>query len=144
MPYTIITIPVLDSEKEIEKLNGFIQSHKVIEVEKQVVQVGKNSYWTFCVQYLLGNVPNRNNLKYPEKTDYKELLSEEEFKRFAHFRNIRKQLATDEAIPAFTIFTDAELAEMAKQNPLTENTMQGIKGIGEKKMQKYADKFIKS
>lgn len=144
MQFKLFTVSVLDTEPENEKLNQFLSSHKVIEVDKQLISLHGMHYWTFCVKYLIGEVPTRNNLKYPEKIDYREVLSENEFKRFANFRTIRKQLADSEALPAFAIFTDAELAEMAKFEILTKATMLEIKGIGEKKMQKYGEKFLTS
>lgn len=140
MQFKIITVSALESETE--ELNTFLSSHKVIEVEKQLMTQNNQSYWTFCIKYLVGEIPARNNLKFPEKIDYRENLSAEEFKRFSHYRTIRKQIAFDESLPAFAIFSDAELAAMAKTESLTKEVMMAIKGIGEKKLQKFGAKFI--
>lgn len=50
----------------------------------------------------------------------------------------------EEAIPAFAIFTDEELAGLAKLNELTVSKMLTVKGIGEKKTERYGQKFIGS
>jgi superfamily II DNA helicase RecQ len=142
MPYQFFAVPVLDSETLAAELNKFLSSNKVIEVDKQLVESGAMSYWSFCVKYLEGDAPNKRNLKYPEKVDYREVLSAEEFKKFSAFRIIRKQIATDEALPAFAIFTDAELAAMATAEKLTKESLLEIKGIGEKKVTKYGLKFV--
>jgi len=141
MQIKIFTIPILGGETENEALNVFLNSHKVVELEKQLIPGNTMSYWSFCVKYLVGDTPGRI-LKYPEKVDYRKELPEVEFKPFAKFREIRKQIAQQEAIPAFAIFTDAELAEMAKLEILSIENIQSIKGIGEKKLEKYGLKFI--
>lgn len=68
-----------------------------------------------------------------QRLDYKELLSEDEFARFAEMRKLRKQIAAEEAVPPYTVFTDAMLGEMAKVPELTLQSMQTISGIGGKK-----------
>lgn len=56
---------------------------------------------------------------------------------------IRKQIAKDEAIPAYAVFTDAELAELAKmEGVLSLAKMKTVKGIGEKKIEKYGQHFL--
>jgi len=41
----------------------------------------------------------------------------------------------------YAVFTDEELSELAKLNPLTAVGMKQIKGIGEKKVEKYGHHF---
>ena len=141
MQIKIFTIAIIGGDAENEALNVFLNAHKVVDLEKQLVLGSSMSYWTFCVKYLQGDMPGRN-LKYPEKIDYRTVLTEEEFKRFSKFREIRKQLAQQEALPAFAIFTDAELSEMSKTEVLNLEVLSAIKGIGEKKVEKYGLKFM--
>ena len=103
-----------------------------------------NSCWTFCVTYLQDNRQTETSMgrQSGSKVDYKEVLEPEVFERFSALRKIRKQIAESEAIPAFAVFTDAELAEMAKLKELTLSAMQAIPGIGKKKMEKYGNAFI--
>lgn len=142
MPYQFFNVPIIESGPATEELNSFLRSSKVVEVEKQFVVLGTMAYWAFCVKFLEGAAPNKRNLKYPEKIDYREVLSAEDFKRFSDFRVLRKQIAAEEALPAFAIFTDAELAAIAKIEKLTAENLLEIKGIGEKKVAKYGSKFI--
>lgn len=69
-------------------------------------------------------------------------MDENTFKRFSFFRSIRKQIAQDQAIPAYAIFTDKELAEVAKIEGLTLQNLQTVKGIGKKKIERYGQVFI--
>lgn len=144
MPYQFFTVPILASEAGTEALNKFLSTHKVIEISKEMVQQDGMAYWSFCVKYLEGAPPTERNLKYPQKIDYREILSEKEFEKFARYRAIRKQLATDNALPAYAIFTDAEMAEMAKVETITTASLLEINGIGKKKVEKYGQYFIQA
>jgi superfamily II DNA helicase RecQ len=57
-------------------------------------------------------------------------------------REIRKRLAAEESLPAYAIFTDEELANLAKIEDLTLAKMKSVKGIGEKKIEKYGRSFL--
>lgn len=46
------------------------------------------------------------------------------------------------AVPAYAVFTDAELAEMSRLNELTSQNVQKIEGIAEKRMNKYGVSLI--
>ena len=77
------------------------------------------------------------------KVDYREVLDEATFKIFSKLREIRKKIATDEGLPAYAIFTDEELSNIAKLEEIAASKIQTIKGIGEKKVEKYAQRFEK-
>ncbi|MBR6355074.1 MAG: HRDC domain-containing protein [Paludibacteraceae bacterium] len=59
------------------------------------------------------------------------------FAVFSQLRSIRKQLAEQEAVPAYAVFTDSELAEIAKLESIEPNAIQTISGIGQKRVEKY-------
>jgi superfamily II DNA helicase RecQ len=48
----------------------------------------------------------------PEKIDYREKLSPEDFDVFSKIREIRKQLAAADSVPVYTICTNEQLAQM--------------------------------
>ena len=52
MKYRFFHVSVLFAEEHTEKLNQFLSSHTVVNVDKQFVNNGDNSYWAFCVDYL--------------------------------------------------------------------------------------------
>ena len=79
-----------------------------------------------------------------QKVDYRQVLDEATFQRFSRMRELRKQLALEEAVPPFAIFSDAELAALAKVEPLTIAAMLGVKGVGEKKVEKYGARFTET
>lgn len=60
---------------------------------------------------------------------------------FEQLKALRKELAYSENVPPYIIFSDAVLTEMCKYYPTNKEVMLTLKGIGEKKYEKYGDKF---
>lgn len=58
-------------------------------------------------------------------------------------RACRKQLAEENNVPPFVVFHDATLVEMLERQPLNREQLSHINGVGEKKIEKYADAFLK-
>jgi superfamily II DNA helicase RecQ len=138
MQVKVIGIPVAGSEAMEEVLNTFLRTHKIIQVEHRLVEEPQGAVWSFCIRYLEGGVPAAAK----EKTDYRTVLDDASFQRFRGLRDLRNKLATEEGVSPFIVFTDAELAELAKLETITEAGMKAIKGIGDKKVEKYGKHFI--
>lgn len=140
MQIKIFTVPLFGGEEATEEMNKFLRGNKVIDITKSMVHQGDVAYWAFCVTYLLGVPPKAQSpMEKKDKVDYKQVLGEPEFKRFSLLRAIRKRLAEADAVPAFAVFTDAELAELAKLAELTPKQMLIVNGIGEKRVEKYGE-----
>lgn len=60
---------------------------------------------------------------------------------FGRLKDLRKRLADERGVPAYIIFGDATLREMARQYPATKEAMRGITGVGEKKFEEFAAVF---
>lgn len=54
----------------------------------------------------------------------------------------RKELAIEKNVPAYLIFSDKTLKDMVKKQPVTQQEMLAISGVGENKLQVYGDIFI--
>jgi superfamily II DNA helicase RecQ len=111
----------------------------VLSVERKLIEAGHSSFWTFCVEYLDGPLPLE---KMAGKVDYKEVLSAEQFARFARLRELRKGLAEKEAVPPYVVFTNEQLAQMVKLETPTAAAVEAIEGIGAAKMGKYGRLFL--
>ena len=61
---------------------------------------------------------------------------------FDTLRAVRLELAKDEHIPPFVIFSDATLWDMAALKPDSLDAMSQIKGVGSFKLHKYGRKFV--
>jgi len=136
MQVKIYTIPAFDAESSEDELNVFLRSHKVLEVRQEFVSAENGAYWCFSIKYLENAKPRFVGGK-KEKVDYREVLDEKTFAIFSKFREYRKIIAKEDAVPAFAVFTDAELSEIAKLKNPTPTSIQNIKGIGDKKVAKY-------
>lgn len=143
MQIRIFTMPLAAAEKQMEEMNHFLRANKIIDIRKELATVDGNTCWTFCVTYMQGSTIQTTNAAETKtgKVDYKDLLNEDAFQRFCTMRKVRKAIADADAVPAFAVFTDAELAELAKMDKVDVNTMLQVSGIGKKKVEKYGEKF---
>jgi ATP-dependent DNA helicase RecQ len=57
-------------------------------------------------------------------------------------RALRLEIAQSLEVPAYVIFHDKTLKEMALERPTTRQALLGITGVGEKKADRYGDRFI--
>ena len=139
MQVKLFTIPLFDNETELNEMNGFLRAQKVLTIDKQFVSLGENAYWSFCITYLQLSKQSTmaQNAQRQNKIDYKEVLDVATFAVFSTLRTIRKQIAENEAVPAYAVFTDSELAEIAKLENIDMAHLQSIQGIGQKKAEKY-------
>ena len=60
---------------------------------------------------------------------------------FEHLRTLRKRLADERKVPAYVIFGDATLREMARAYPTRIGELEGITGVGEKKRAEFGETF---
>jgi len=60
---------------------------------------------------------------------------------FARLRELRKRLADERKVPAYVIFGDATLRQLAREYPETESALEGIFGMGEKKRAEFGATF---
>jgi ATP-dependent DNA helicase RecQ len=61
---------------------------------------------------------------------------------FDSLRALRKQLADEQKVPPFVIFSDATLRELARHRPSTRERMRQIYGIGDAKLSSFGDVFL--
>jgi len=61
---------------------------------------------------------------------------------FDALRAARKRLADDLSVPAFVIFPDTALRDMALRRPRTEAEFLEVKGVGEAKCERFAKPFL--
>ena len=80
--------------------------------------------------------------KSAQKTAVASQLSERDEELFEALRELRYELAGDEGVPAYIIFNNQTLLEMAEEKPQTYDDFLDISGVGQVKASKYADIFI--
>ena len=141
MQFQFFKIPVDNPQEQTNEMNAFLRGHKIISVEKNFVSNDTEAYWGFCIKYIVGNPKNTFSTK-KEKVDYRTVLDEKAFKVFSELRNIRKKIAEDDVVPAYAVFTDKELSGIAQLQDISIESIKKIKGIGDKKMEKYGELMV--
>lgn len=63
---------------------------------------------------------------------------------FETLRKLRYEIAKEEEVPAYVIFSDAALRQMETSRPMSEAELIAIDGVGKVKLEKYGTPFIKA
>src|SRR5205814_510130 len=61
---------------------------------------------------------------------------------FEKLRVLRRKLADERDVPAYVIFSDVSLREMARSYPTTASAFRRIPGVGEQKLKDFAEPFL--
>ena len=140
MKLRFFAVPMLDGEEESQELNRFLATNRVLMVERHFVSDGSSSAWAICVSYL-----DRSGRPAPElgkRVDYREVLSESDFAIYAKLRSLRKSMAEKDGLPAYTLFTNEQLAAMVQQRVTSLRALEEIQGIGPARVKKYGAAFL--
>ena len=140
MEIKLFSIPVCDTREAEQELNKFLRSKKVLEVIPQFYQNQNGASWHFCVKYVPGELQSTRQAK--KKKDYKEILSPEVFEIFSRLRKVRKTISEKENVPAYAVFTDEQMAELAQMKDISKENMKKIHGIGEKTVERFGDLVV--
>lgn len=88
--------------------------------------------------YLRDVVKAQNKSKKTEEVD----LGRHDQILWEALKKLRMDLASDQGVPPYVIFSDASLLEMVKKRPVEGEKFMYISGVGEYKLAKYGDVFI--
>lgn len=149
MQVRVFAIPMDGDAEAMDEVNAFLRSQKVLSVEKVAVADHGRHYWSLCVEYLprrpaesalprTGTALDANRAR----LDYREVLSKDEFDRFAKLRALRKLLAEAEGVPVYTILTNAQLANLACTVPQTKAALGAIEGVGPAILERYGEPLL--
>jgi superfamily II DNA helicase RecQ len=148
MAFKFFTVPVGDSEASEAELNAFLRGHRVLSVERRLIESGSNSFWAFCVDYVeaggdtAGSGPVARGGGGRVRVDYREALPPEEFAVFARLRQWRKEVAQREAVPVYTVFTNDQLARMVRGRAASRADLEAIAGVGDARIDKYGPQVL--
>jgi ATP-dependent DNA helicase RecQ len=63
---------------------------------------------------------------------------------FERLRELRRTLAAEQQVPAYVVFGDRSLADMAARKPTTRDEFLDCHGVGAAKLERYADAFLEA
>ncbi len=142
MQLRFFTIPVFGGEPIAEELNRFLAAQRILVVERHLVQDGGASAWAICVAFEPVGEGGRPPATRRGKVDYREVLSEVDFNAYARLRSLRKEIAEQEGVPVYALFTNEQLAEMVTRRVDTLSALREIAGVGEARVGKYGAVFL--
>jgi ATP-dependent DNA helicase RecQ len=71
-----------------------------------------------------------------------ELLGEADQSLLVALKSLRRDMARELGKPAYIIFSDATLIDMAQKRPKTRRQMLGVSGVGETKFERFGKAFL--
>lgn len=75
---------------------------------------------------------------------YNEETTDEERALFEILRSLRLEIAKEEKVPPYIVFSDKTLNSMCKIMPSTEEEMLSVTGVGNYKVEKYGERFLEA
>jgi ATP-dependent DNA helicase RecQ len=63
---------------------------------------------------------------------------------FEKLRRLRRRLARERGVPAYIIFSDATLRDIAAKCPSTPDLLLGVSGIGTRKLEQYGKRIFET
>ena len=122
---------------ELQQKNTQILVKKFKEKEKiSASKKRKNPYGKsyFEAENTAGNSNEATNTSSPNAAK-KSVL-------FETLRQLRLQIAKEESVPPYIVFTDKTLIDMCEKLPETESEMLDVSGVGQNKLKKYGQRFL--
>ena len=144
MAFELFTIEIPNGRDELERLNRFLAMHRVVSTQRQTVTRDGIPYLVFCLEY----IPSQETRAvapvagYVEKKDVWQSLASDERTVYEKLRELRNGMAAEEHVKAFVIFTNEQLAEMARRRVTTLEAMKEIPEIGKSRLEKYCPRFL--
>ena len=135
----------LPAPPELEELNAWLQTHRVATVTHHMVTIPGGTMLVFVVETVdvgASKSGSSSTTAGTQKIDYRSLLADDEFAVFSQLRNERKIIAESLGVPVYTIFTNAQLAQMVTQKTTTLAQLEAQEGIGKARVEKYGNRIL--
>lgn len=123
------------------ELNNFLKSHRIINVEKRLIDGERCTGCFFLVEYteLEGG---KSAYKMSSKVDWWNVFNPSQFAVYDFLRKTRKEIGDKTEIPLHGILSNEQLALMAQNPPKTKEDFLKIKGVNEQKYKQFGEIFL--
>ena len=138
-------IPLHHGQNVQEELNRALRSLRVVSVEKHFCPNPGEPGWAVCVEHAeaTGTASQGKGMG-GRAVDYREVLDPQSFTIFAALRKLRKDIASQEAVPVYTIMTNEQLAALAQRRCQSLEELKTVDGLGEARARKYGPPFLEA
>ncbi|MCH2461474.1 MAG: HRDC domain-containing protein, partial [Gemmatimonadetes bacterium] len=92
----------------------------------------------------LGSTGGRRQPKSKGRIEESRPLSKEDEALFQDLRKLRKSTADRQGVPAYIVFNDTTLREMAVKRPFTPEEFLAMSGVGPAKLDRYGEAFLET
>ena len=146
MAIEVFSIAAIGDSTASAAFNRFVSTHQVLSIQRRLIEDGAFSYWSILVDYREGKPESTATSKMGKgnRIDYRDLLEPEEFQRFVKLRELRKKLSEKEAVPVYTIFTNEQIAAIARFKTISKAALLEVSGVGESKIKKYGEAVLEA
>ena len=125
------------------ELNNFLKSHRIINVEKRLIDGERGTGWVFLVEY--SDIDgSKAGYTMSSKIDWRDVLTPSQFAVYDLLRKRRKEISDKTRIPLYGILSNEQLALMSQNLPKTKEDFLKIKGINESKYKQWGEVFLKA
>jgi ATP-dependent DNA helicase RecQ len=91
---------------------------------------------------ILGAAPGQAPTRAPAFRATRAEAAGEDQGLFLALKALRKRLADSKGVPAYIVFNDASLIQMAERRPRSEEELLAVSGVGPKKLAQYGELFL--
>lgn len=143
MKYAFFHVPALHPEPAQSEFNQFLAQHRIRDVSREFVNHAEHSAWCLCVIYDDAKARSvQSSSARPARVDYREVLTPEDFDVFSPLRKRRNELAEAAGIPAYSVFSNEQLATMVRRRVSTLDELRQIEGIGARRCELYGEAML--
>ena len=118
-------------------MNRFLRGHRVLSVDRHF----ENGVWHFCVCHQASGPVASGQAG--AKVDYRVELDTPTFAIFSRLREARKMVADKVWVTPYALFTNEQLAEVARRLPRSPGALREVPGIGEARVEKFGAMVLK-
>lgn len=118
------------------ELNNFLKSHRIINVEKRLIDGERGTGWVFLVEYS-DNAGSKSSYTMSAKIDWRDVLTPSKFAVYDLLRKKRKEIGEKTKIPLYGILSNEQLALMAQNPPK-------IKGVNDQKYKQFGEQLLET
>lgn len=113
------------------------QAVQILNGERRVIQKHPKA----AAQEMPEQMAARNSAK-AAAMRRSDILNSRGLELFEQLRSLRTQIAREESLPPYIIFSDKVLVDMCVKAPLRKEEMMQVNGVGEHKYEKYGERFL--
>ncbi len=123
-------------------LQSFLAERDAIAVDEHFFVHDGVPRWALLVHHREAAADKRRRGSEPRESDWRSDLSSAEADLFTALRSWRNSRARRDGRPAFVLFTNRQLAEIAKVAPRTLTELATVQGVGEARVRDYGQSVL--